>query len=131
MRLVIALAAVVALALALFSFNKGLPLTIRSIFYPLLGERVWGWPGHIIDMLAVFATLFGLATSLGFGASQAAAGLNYLFGIPSGNVSMVLLIIGISGSHRAKHSGCDSPTMTGTPTRPSTTPATLTMSAGR
>ncbi|MGR3395421.1 BCCT family transporter, partial [Pseudooceanicola nanhaiensis] len=69
-----AIYAVVALALALFSYNKGLPLTIRSAFYPILGERVWGWPGHIIDVLAVFATLFGLATSLGFGATQANAG---------------------------------------------------------
>ena len=92
-----AIYAVVALALALFAFNKGLPLTIRSIFYPILGERVWGWPGHIIDMLAVFATLFGLATSLGLGASQAAAGLHFLFGMPDGNVSMVLLILGITG----------------------------------
>jgi BCCT family betaine/carnitine transporter len=73
---------VVALALALFSYNKGLPLTIRSAFYPIFGERVWGWTGHIIDTLAVFATLFGLATSLGFGATQANAGLNLLFGIP-------------------------------------------------
>jgi len=88
--------AVVALALALFSFNKGLPLTMRSIFYPILGERIWGWPGHVIDILAVFATLFGLATSLGLGASQASAGLNYLFGIPNNNVTMVLLIIGIT-----------------------------------
>ncbi|WP_163649319.1 BCCT family transporter [Modicisalibacter sp. 'Wilcox'] len=88
--------AVVALALALFSYNKGLPLTMRSIFYPILGERVWGWPGHFIDILAVFATLFGLATSLGLGASQASAGLNYLFGIPNTNVTMVLLIIGIT-----------------------------------
>jgi BCCT family betaine/carnitine transporter len=91
-----AIYAVVALALALFSFNKGLPLTIRSIFYPILGERIWGWPGHVIDMLAVFATLFGLATSLGIGASQAAAGLGYLFGIPGGNVTMVVLILGIT-----------------------------------
>jgi len=56
-----AIYAVVALALALFSYNKGLPLTIRSAFYPIFGERVWGWTGHIIDTLAVFATLFGLA----------------------------------------------------------------------
>ena len=91
-----AIYAVVALALALFSFNKGLPLTVRSIFYPLLGERVWGWPGHIIDMVAVFATLFGLATSLGIGASQASAGLSYLFGMPEGNVTMVALILGIT-----------------------------------
>ncbi len=88
--------AVVALALALFSFNKGLPLTMRSIFYPVLGERVWGWPGHVIDILAVFATLFGLATSLGLGASQASAGLGYLFGIPDTNATMVLLIMGIT-----------------------------------
>ncbi|WP_353981727.1 BCCT family transporter [Salinicola endophyticus] len=88
--------AVVALSLALFSFNKGLPLTMRSIFYPILGERIWGWPGHIIDILAVFATLFGLATSLGLGASQAAAGLHYLFDVPNTNVTMVLLIIGIT-----------------------------------
>ena len=92
-----AIYAVVALALALFSFNKGLPLTIRSIFYPILGERVWGWPGHVIDTLAVFATLFGLATSLGFGAEQATAGLHYLFDVGSGNVTKVLLITGITG----------------------------------
>ncbi|RYH03292.1 BCCT family transporter [Salipiger sp. IMCC34102] len=84
--------AVVGLALALFSYNKGLPLTIRSAFYPLLGERVWGWPGHVIDIIAVFATLFGLATSLGFGATQATAGLNELFGIPTGNTTEVILI---------------------------------------
>lgn len=91
-----AIYAIVALALGLFSFNKGLPLSMRSIFYPLLGERVWGWPGHIIDILAVFATLFGLVTSLGIGAQQAAAGLHELFGLPTGEVTMVLLIIAIT-----------------------------------
>lgn len=91
-----AIYAVLALGLALFSFNKGLPLTIRSIFYPLLGERVWGWPGHIIDILAVLATLFGLATSLGLGAEQAASGLNYLFNVPEGKTTEVLLVIGIT-----------------------------------
>ncbi len=84
--------ATVALALALFTYNKGLPLTIRSAFYPLLGERVWGWPGHVIDIVAVFATLFGLATSLGFGATQANAGLNELFGVPIGRTTEVVLI---------------------------------------
>ncbi|WP_245686185.1 BCCT family transporter [Terasakiispira papahanaumokuakeensis] len=88
--------AIVGLALALFSFNKGLPLTMRSIFYPILGERVWGWPGHLIDILAVFATLFGLATSLGLGAQQAAAGLQYLFDIPPSKLTMVILIVGIT-----------------------------------
>ncbi|SHM25942.1 BCCT family transporter [Roseibium suaedae] len=91
-----AIYAVVALSLALFSFNKGLPLTMRSVFYPIFGERVWGWPGHIIDILAVFATLFGLATSLGFGAEQANAGLTYLFGFPDSDYSKVLLIAGIT-----------------------------------
>lgn len=91
-----AIYAVVALALALFSFNKGLPLSFRSIFYPVFGERVWGWTGHVIDVLAVFATLFGLATSLGFGAEQANAGLNHLFGVPVTDVSKVLLIVGIT-----------------------------------
>ncbi|SIT00090.1 betaine/carnitine transporter, BCCT family [Roseivivax lentus] len=75
-----AIYAIVALALALFSYNKGLPLSIRSAFHPLLGDRVWGWPGHIIDTIAVLATLFGLATSLGIGAQQAASGLTLLFG---------------------------------------------------
>lgn len=91
-----AIYAIVALSLALFSYNKGLPLSMRSIFYPILGERVWGWPGHIIDTLAVFATLFGLATSLGLGAEQANAGLEYLIGFPEGNASKVLLVIGIT-----------------------------------
>jgi BCCT family betaine/carnitine transporter len=91
-----AIYAILALGLALFSFNKGLPLTIRSVFYPLLGERIWGWPGHIIDILAVLATMFGLATSLGLGASQAAAGLNYLFDIPLGNTTQIVLVMGIT-----------------------------------
>ena len=89
-----AIYAVVALALALFSYNKGLPLSIRSAFYPILGERVWGWWGHLIDTLAVFATLFGLATSLGIGAQQANAGLEYIYGIPASvNVQVILIIL--------------------------------------
>ena len=91
-----AIYAVVALALALFSYNKGLPLTLRSAFYPIFGERVWGWPGHAIDILAVLATVFGLATSLGIGAQQAAAGLNFLFGFGTGETALILLIIGIT-----------------------------------
>ncbi|UWR85762.1 BCCT family transporter [Phaeobacter inhibens] len=91
-----AIYAIVALSLALFSYNKGLPLTIRSAFYPIFGERVWGWTGHVIDILAVFATLFGLATSLGFGATQANAGLNELFGVPIGSTTEVILISAIT-----------------------------------
>ena len=91
-----AIYAVLALGLAIFSFNKGLPLTIRSIFYPLLGERIWGWPGDVVDTLAVLATMFGLATSLGLGSSQAAAGLHFLFDVPLGNTTQILLVIGIT-----------------------------------
>ncbi|WP_108659467.1 BCCT family transporter [Acuticoccus kandeliae] len=92
-----AIYAIVALALALFTFNKGLPLTIRSMFYPIFGEKVWGWPGHIIDILAVLATLFGLATSLGYGAQQASAGLHYVLGLPGGTDTQIILIIAITG----------------------------------
>ena len=87
-----AIYAIVALSLAFFTYNRGLPLTLRSAFYPILGERIWGWWGHVIDITAVFATLFGLATSLGFGTEQALAGLNYLFGWGTGNVAKVVLI---------------------------------------
>ncbi|MCG8420489.1 MAG: BCCT family transporter [Proteobacteria bacterium] len=91
-----AIYAVVALSLALACHNRGLPLTIRAAFHPILGNAVWGWFGHIIDTLAVFATLFGLATSLGLGAEQASAGLNYLFGLPVTDVTKVLLILAIT-----------------------------------
>lgn len=88
--------AAVGLSLAIFCYNLGLPLTLRSAFYPILGERVWGWWGHIIDILAVFATLFGLTTSLGLGAQQVAAGLYEVFGIEPTSTVTVLLIIGIT-----------------------------------
>ena len=93
-----AIYAVIALSLAFFTYNRGLPLTLRSAFYPLLGERVWGFWGHLIDTLAVFATLFGLATSLGFGTEQALAGLNYLFDWGTGNVARVVLIGGVTAA---------------------------------
>ncbi|HKK82523.1 MAG TPA: BCCT family transporter, partial [Prolixibacteraceae bacterium] len=72
----------VGLALAFFSFNRDMPLAFRSIFYPLLGNKVYGWRGNLIDVMAVLATLFGLATSLGLGVSQVNAGLKHLFGLP-------------------------------------------------
>lgn len=87
---------VVALSLAFFAFNKGLPLSMRSIFYPLLGDRAWGWAGHIVDILAVLATLFGLATSLGLGAQQAASGINHVFGTQGGVGMQILVIIGVT-----------------------------------
>ena len=87
---------VVGLALGFFAYNRGLPLTIRSAFYPLLGDRIWGWPGHIIDTFAIFAGMFGLATSLGLGVQQVTTGLNYLFDIPANSTTMVVLIVVIT-----------------------------------
>ena len=84
--------ALVGLSLAFFAFNRGLPLTIRSVFYPILGEKIYGWPGNAIDILSVLATLFGLATSLGFGAGQVSAGLNFLFNLPDETWFQVVLI---------------------------------------
>ena len=92
-----AMYAVVAVAIAFASYNLGLPLALRSAFYPLMGEAVWGRFGHGIDILAVFATLFGLATSLGLGAEQLAAGLARLWGAPATDTTQVLLIVGITG----------------------------------
>lgn len=94
----------VGLGLAFFSFNRGLPLTFRSIFWPLLGERIYGWPGHVIDLVSVFATLFGLCTSLGLGVAQVNTGLSYVFGsnmlgvmdVPTGTLPQVALIVGIT-----------------------------------
>lgn len=88
--------AMVGLALAYFSFNKGLPLTIRSAFQPLLGKRIDGTLGNIIDIAAVVATLFGVATSLGFGVSQINAGLNYMFEVQMSEGVQLGLIAGIT-----------------------------------
>lgn len=87
---------IVGLALAFYAYNRGFPLLIRSAFYPIFGEKIWGWTGHIIDTFAIFAGIFGLATSLGFGAQQVSSGLNYLFGIPSTNWTVTILILGIT-----------------------------------
>jgi choline/glycine/proline betaine transport protein len=91
-----AIYALVGLALAFFTYSRGLPLTIRSVFYPFLGDKIYGIIGDIIDIFAVLATLFGLATSLGFGVQQVAAGLEQVFGFSSGTTTQVLLIAGIT-----------------------------------
>ncbi len=88
---------VLGLSVAYFSFRHRLPLTIRSIFYPLLGDRIYGPIGHVIDILAVFGTLFGLATSLGFGAMQLNTGLNILIGMPVAPIWQVAIIATITG----------------------------------
>ena len=89
--------ALVGLSLAFFSFNRGMPLTIRTIFYPLLGERIDGPIGALIDILATVATLFGVATSLGLGVQQVNAGLDHLFGIGLNTGVQLILIAAITG----------------------------------
>ena len=88
--------AIIGLSLAFFCYNWKLPLTIRSIFYPLLGKRIWGWQGDVIDIIAVLATLFGLTTSLGLGARQATSGLDYLNIAPDTLLTQSLVIIFIT-----------------------------------
>ncbi|MFW1677806.1 BCCT family transporter [Pontibacter sp. JAM-7] len=92
-----AIYAVVALSLAYFAFRHNLPLTIRSALYPLIGERIYGPIGHAVDIFAVLGTLFGVATSLGFGVMQVNAGLNYLFDLPISTGWQIILITIITG----------------------------------
>lgn len=87
---------IVGLCLAYFGFRKKLPLTMRSALYPLIGDRIYGPIGHSVDLLAVFGTVFGVATSLGLGVSQMAAGLNVLFGTDPGVTTQLILIAVIS-----------------------------------
>ena len=88
---------VVAIAIAFFAYNKGLPLTIRSAFHPLIGDRIYGPAGNLIDLLAVVATMFGVATSLGLGAMQVNAGLQWLFPqVGYGVFSQIVLIVFIT-----------------------------------
>ncbi|MFS0875020.1 BCCT family transporter [Solibacillus isronensis] len=85
---------VVALALAYFNFRKGAPGLISSTLFPLFGEKTKGPLGHTIDVIAVFATVVGVATTLGLGAQQINGGLAYLFNLPI-NFTVQLIIIAI------------------------------------
>lgn len=102
--------AIGGLALAYFQFRKGLPFLISSAFYPILGDRIYGPIGKAIDILSVFATVFGVATSLGLGSSQIATGLQYIWGINATPVTISIIIAimtviftlaTISGLHKA------------------------------
>lgn len=87
----------IGLALAYFKFRKDAPGTISATFYPLLGEKVKGPIGKIIDIIAVFATVFGVATSLGLGAIQINGGLSYLnHAIPNGISTQLIIIIAVT-----------------------------------
>ncbi len=85
--------AIVALILAFFSYRHGLPLTLRSALYPLIGNRIHGPIGHAVDVFAILGTVLGVATSLGLGVAQINSGLNHLFGVPVGVSSQIILII--------------------------------------
>lgn len=86
-----------ALILAFFSYRHGLPLTLRSALYPIIGDRIYGPVGHAVDIFAVIGTVFGVATSLGYGVLQVNAGLNHLFGVPINETVQVILIVVITG----------------------------------
>lgn len=91
-----AIYAIVALILAYFSYRQGLPLTLRSALHPIIGDRIYGWPGHFVDIFAVVSTVFGVATSLGLGASQVNAGLNYLFSTDVSQTNQLIIMIVIT-----------------------------------
>ncbi len=90
-----AIYAIVALVLAYFSYRHNLPLTLRSALYPLIGDRIYQWPGHLVDVFAVVSTVFGVATSLGLGASQVNSGFGYLFGIEVSVTNQIIIMCGI------------------------------------
>ncbi len=91
-----AIYSVVGLSLAYFTFNRKMPLTLRSVFYPLLGNRIYGWMGDVIDIMAVITTLFGLATTIGFGVGQINSGLTHVFGIPSSLFYQIIIIVAVT-----------------------------------
>ncbi|GAB6390089.1 BCCT family transporter [Stutzerimonas marianensis] len=89
-----AIYAIVALILAYFSYRHGLPLTLRSALYPLIGERIYGPIGHAVDIFAIIGTVLGVATSLGLGVTQINSGLNHLYGVPISVPVQIALIAG-------------------------------------
>lgn len=84
--------AVLGLSLAYFGYRHDLPMTVRSALYPLIGDRMHGWAGDLVDTLAIFGTMFGVATSLGLGVTRVDAGLNRVFDVPISQTNQVLLI---------------------------------------
>jgi len=83
----------VAVGMGYFAYDRKLPFSLRSLFFPILKDRIYGFWGNLIDSIAVIAVLFGLATSLGLGASQINSGLNYIFNVPFSNRVQVIIII--------------------------------------
>lgn len=83
------------LALAYFAFRHGLPLSMRSTLYPLIGDKIYGAPGHIVDTFAILGTVFGIATTLGLSVAQINAGLNYLWPSIDVSISVQITIIAL------------------------------------
>ncbi len=88
--------AAVALPLAFLHFRHGLPLAPRVMLYPLIGDRIYGWIGHVVDTIATVGTLFGVATSLGLGAQQINAGLSRLLSVEQGLAVQLAIIAAIT-----------------------------------
>lgn len=93
-----AIYSVVGLSLAYFTYNRKMPLTLRSAFYPILGNRIYGWMGDVVDIMAVITTIFGLATTIGFGVGQINAGFTHVFGIPSSLFYQIIIIVVVTGT---------------------------------
>ncbi|MFV0623591.1 BCCT family transporter [Sphingomonas sp. ac-8] len=93
-----AIYALVGISLAYFTYRKGMPLTLRSGLSPILGKRINGPLGDAIDVFAVCGTVFGVATSLGFGVSQMTAGLAYNYGLPDTTTAKILVIAFVMGA---------------------------------
>ncbi|WP_019021600.1 BCCT family transporter [Thioalkalivibrio sp. ALE23] len=83
---------IVGLSLAYYAYRHNLPLLIRSSLYPFIGDRIYGPWGHLVDILALFGTMFGVATSLGLGVMQINSGLNFVFGIEETTLNQVVLV---------------------------------------
>ena len=91
-----AIYALVGLALAYFAFRYNLPLKVRSGLYPIIGQKIYGPMGDAVDTFATIGTVFGVATTLGFGVTQINSGLNYLFGWESNITTQIGLVIFVS-----------------------------------
>jgi choline/glycine/proline betaine transport protein len=103
-----AIYAIVGLMLAFFCYRHGLPLTLRSALYPLIGERIYGPIGHAVDVFAILGTVFGVATSLGLGVAQINSGLHHLFGLPvSVGVQVGLIVVTCALATLSVASGLD------------------------
>ncbi|PIJ48426.1 choline transporter [Erwinia sp. OLTSP20] len=88
-----ALYALIATALCWFAYRRNQPLALRSALYPLFGERIHGWRGHLVDSFGILVTVISMVTNLGIGALLVNSGLHYLFNIPQNNMVLMALLV--------------------------------------